>query len=242
MSGHSKWSKIKHQKKITDARKSRSFSKLTRDIKIAVKEGGPDPDLNFRLRLAIQKAKAGNLPNDNIDRTIERASGTGDSSQFEELRLEIIGPENFQGLVFALTDNKNRTLPEMKSIIEKAGFKVASAGAVSWAFKQVGSIEILKDQLENINQEDLELAAIEAGAEDIKSSAENVIIISDIQNLESIKSKIEALGIQEPNAEIKWLADNTIETSAEIQEKVANLLEQLEEIEEFSDLATNVLE
>ncbi len=237
MSGHSKWSTIKHKKAITDARRSKSFSKLTHDIMIATKNGGPDSEKNFRLRLAIQKAKAGNLPNDNIDRSIKKATGQLGGGILEELTIEIVGSENSNALVFALTDNKNRTLPEIKNIIEKAGFKVVASGAVSWAYKQYA---VFKFDIEKEKKDKIELALIDAGAEDFQYSDSLMVVFGELSKSEDIKKVLDDNQIQDYSDEIEWISDNQIDVSEIIKQKLSNLEEKLAHIDEFSEMATNL--
>jgi len=243
MSGHSKWSTIKHKKAITDARRSKNFSKLTHAIIVAAKEGGPNPETNFKLRLAIQSAKSQNLPNENIDRAIKKIAEKGSADTFEELKLELIGPENSHLIVHALTDNKNRTLSALKSTIEtmpagrqEAGFKIGSAGAVSWNFDQKGLIKIRLDK----DKEEIELAAIDAGAEDIKSEDDKLIIISSVSDLEKIKNALSKFD-ENITAEITYVAKNQIKVSEETKKKIEDLENQLSDIEEFSEMISNVI-
>jgi YebC/PmpR family DNA-binding regulatory protein len=237
MSGHSKWSTIKHKKAITDARRSKSFSKLTHDIMIATKNGGADVEKNFRLRLADQKAKAGNLPNENIERSIKKATGQLGGAQLEELTFEAVGPENVNLLIFALTDNKNRTLPEIKNTVEKSGFKMVASGAVSWAFKQVG---VIKLEIGDRDREEIELKLIDVGAQDIIHKDDLLLAICDINKIEDIKKILEEYKIIDFEDEIEWISENQIEGSEELQIKLADLESKLAQIDGFSEMATNL--
>ena len=166
MSGHSKWSTIKHGKAVTDARRGKLFTKLTKEVIIAVRESGPNPETNFRLRLAMQKAKDSNMPSTNVERAIKRANGDdSDGARMEEVTYEGYGPGGTAILLQALTDNRNRTVSDVRSTFTKLGGNLAEAGAVSWQFEQKGLIVVES----NGDSEDLTLVAIEAGADDFET-------------------------------------------------------------------------
>src|SRR6266436_9334367 len=172
MSGHSKWSTIKRAKGITDAKRGALFTKVAREISVAARQGGGDPDANYRLRLAVEKARSVNMPSDNIKRTIDKAVGGGDAEQFEEIVYEGYGPGGVAVLVEAATDNRNRTAAEVRAIFTKAGGQLAGSGAVSWQFEPRGLITV---PARGQDPDDVALAAIDAGAEDVDTSDDEVV-------------------------------------------------------------------
>ena len=170
MSGHSKWSTIKRQKGANDAKRGALFTKVAREISVAARQGGGDPDANYRLRLAIEKARSVNMPADNIKRTIDKATGGGDADQFEEIVYEGYGPGGVAVLVEAATDNRNRTAAEVRSIFTKTGGQLAGSGAVAWQFEPRGLIAVGRG---GIDADEVALAAIDAGAEDVDTDGED---------------------------------------------------------------------
>ena len=165
MAGHSKWAQIKHQKGVTDVRRGQLFTKLAREIAVAVRQGGPDPDANYRLRLAVQKAKDNNMPMDNIERAIRRAAGGETQEALEEVIYEGYGPGGVAILAQALTDNRNRTVSEVRSVLSKAGGSLGESGSVAWNFEAKGVITL---EVEPSRAEDVALLSIDAGADDVK--------------------------------------------------------------------------
>src|SRR3954469_20066753 len=193
MSGHSKWSQIKRQKGANDVKRGAVFTKVAREITVAARQGGGDPDANFRLRLAMEKARAVNMPADNIKRAIDKAVGGGEGEQYEEITYEGYGPGGVAILVEAATDNRNRTAAEVRSVFAKAGGQLAGAGAVAWQFEPRGLITIpAKGQ----DADDLALAAIDAGAEDVDTSgAELVEVYTTPGGLEQVRKALEGAGV-----------------------------------------------
>src|SRR5512146_2708507 len=185
MSGHSKWSTIKRAKGVTDAKRSGVFTKVAREISVAARQAGGDPDANYRLRLAIEKARSVNMPADNIKRTIDKATGGGDAEQFEEIVYEGYGPGGVAVLVEAQTDNRNRTAAEVRSMFTKAGGQLAGSGAVAWQFEPRGLIAVGRG---GIDVDEVTLAAIDAGAEDIETDdAETIAIYTTPHELEAVR-------------------------------------------------------
>jgi len=204
MSGHSKWSTIKRQKGANDAKRGALFTKVAREIAVAARLGGGDPDGNYRLRLAIEKARQVNMPQDNIKRTIEKATGGGDADQFEEIVYEGYGPGGVAVLVEAQTDNRNRTAAEVRSMFTKAGGQLAGSGAVAWQFEPRGLITITRN---GIDADEVALAAIDAGAEDVDTDdAETVEIYTAPNDLERVRSTLEDSGIPVESAESAMIA------------------------------------
>ena len=184
MSGHSKWSQIKRQKGVNDVKRGAAFTKVAREIAMAARAGGGDPDGNFRLRLAMEKARAVNMPADNIKRAIERATGAGETEQFEEIVYEGYGPGGVAVLVEAATDNRNRTAAEVRSRFAKSGGALAASGAVAWQFEARGLITVQRD---GVDPDEVALAAIDAGAEDVDSEADPIEIYTAPAELEGVR-------------------------------------------------------
>src|SRR6186997_2374331 len=209
MSGHSKWSTIKRQKGANDAKRGAVFTKVAREIAVAARLGGPDPDANYRLRLAMEKARSVNMPQDNIKRSIEKATGGGDGEQFEEIVYEGYGPGGVAVLVEAQTDNRNRTAAEVRSMFTKAGGQLAGSGAVAWQFEPRGLITIpAKGQ----DPDDLALVAIDAGAEDVDTSGEEMVeVYTTPGGLEGVRKALGSAGGPVESAENTMIAKNTVE-------------------------------
>src|SRR5882762_9046922 len=193
MAGHSKWAKVKHFKGAIDAKRGKIFSKLSREIAIAAKLAGKDPAMNPRLRMALLKCRAANMPNDNIERAIKKGTGGGEAAIFEDLTYEIYGPNGVALLVEVSTDNRNRTASEIRSIVTKSGGSLATAGSVSRLFQRKGQIIVSRE----VASEDLLMElALEAGAEDFKSSPQGYEIVTQPAQFEAIHRHIEAKGIR----------------------------------------------
>ena len=192
MSGHSKWSTIKRAKGITDARRGALFTKVAREISVAARQGGGDPDANYRLRLAMEKARSVNMPADNIKRTIDKATGGGDAEQYEEIVYEGYGPGGIAILVEAQTDNRNRTAGEVRSIFTKAGGQLAGSGAVAWQFEPRGLISVTRS---GVDADEVALTAIDAGAEDVITDDEEIIeIYTAPGSLDAVRRALESAG------------------------------------------------
>ena len=239
MSGHSKWSTIKRQKASTDAKRGAVFTKLGNMITVAVKEKGSDPDANFNLRMAIERAKSANMPKDNIARAIKRGAGELGGEQIEELVYEGFGPAKSQFIVKSLTDNKNRSAANIRFIFTKHG---GSLGAVMWNFKQKGVIRIMNEELKikNLNNDEFELNLIDAGADDILKEEEGVTVYTKIQDLQNVKKLLEEKNIKTESADIEYLAKEEQSVSEEDKEKIAKFVEALEECEDVADCYNNV--
>src|SRR5213595_1870160 len=189
MSGHSKWSTIKRAKGVTDAKRGALFTKVAREISVAARQGGGDPDANYRLRLAIEKARSVNMPSDNIKRTIDKATGGGEAEQFEEIVYEGYGPGGVAVLGEAQTDNRNRTAGEIRSIFTKAGGQLAGSGAVAWQFEPRGLITI---PAKGHDPDDVALAAIDAGAEDVDTTDQELVeIYTSPGGLEQVRKALD---------------------------------------------------
>lgn len=237
MSGHSKWNNIKHKKEKTDAQKAKVFTKIGKEITIAVREGGPDPVSNTKLRDLIQKAKSLNVPNDNIERTIKKASGA-DAANYEEIIYEGYGPSGVAVIVTTATDNRNRTASEMRHYFDKFGGNLGSTGCVSYLFADKGLIVVLR---ENVEDEDaLMECALEAGADDILSEDEVFEIYTDPDALYTVKEAIEAAGYEIESADIDKIPSNYVSLTDENDIKYMNLLlEHLEDNDDVQDVYHN---
>jgi YebC/PmpR family DNA-binding regulatory protein len=237
MSGHSKWSTIKRQKGANDAKRGALFTKVTREIAVAARQGGGDPEANYRLRLAIEKARAVNMPADNIKRTIEKATGGGDAEQFEEIVYEGYGPGGVAVLVEAATDNRNRTAADVRSIFTKAGGQLAGSGAVAWQFEPRGLIAIAAD---GQDPDEVALAAIDAGAEDVDTDdPEAIEVFTTPADLERVRQALEAAGIGIDSAESTMIAKQTVELDSTKARQALRLVEQLEDLDDVQRVTAN---
>ena len=240
MSGHSKWATIKRAKGAKDAKRGAIFTKLGNMITIAAKEKGGDPEANFSLRVAIDKAKAANMPKDNIEKAIKRGTGELQGEIIEELYYEGFGPAKSQFIVKSLTGNKNRSAATIRHAFTKYN---GSFGAVMWNFKQKGVIRIVNEDLKikNINIDDIELELIDAGADDIqKEEEEGVTVITSIEDLQSVKKYFDDKEIKTESAEIEYVAKEELKLNESDKEKYEKFIEELEDNEDVADYYTNV--
>jgi YebC/PmpR family DNA-binding regulatory protein len=237
MSGHSKWSTITRQNGANDAKRGAVFTKVAREIAVAARLGGPDPDANYRLRLAMEKARSVNMPQDNIKRSIERATGGGDGEQFEEIVYEGYGPGGVAVLVEAQTDNRNRTAAEVRSMFTKAGGQLAGSGAVAWQFEPRGLITIVRN---GVDADEVALAAIDAGAEDVDTDDDEAIeIYTAPTDLERVRVSLEGAGVPVESAESAMIAKQTVELDAAKARQALRLVEQLEDLDDVSRVTAN---
>ncbi len=237
MSGHSKWSTIKRQKGVNDSKRSAMFTKVAREVAVAARAGGGDPDANYRLRLAIEKARSINMPADNIKRAIEKATGGGDEVQYEEIVYEGYGPGGVAMLVEAATDNRNRTAAEVRSIFVKAGGQLAGSGAVAWQFEPRGLVTVPRD---GTDPDEVALAAIDAGAVDVDTEADPIEIYTEPGDLERIRKALEDGGVSVEAAETAMLAKQTVSLDADHVRKALRLVELLEDLEDVQRVTANV--
>jgi len=236
MSGHSKWSSIKRQKGMADAKRGQLFTKLTKEIHIAVREGGGDPQANARLRLAVQKAKDNNMPLENIERAIKRASGTTDEAALTEVTLEGYGPGGSAILLQALTDNRNRTLAEVRNVFSRNNVSLGESGCVSWIFEPRGVIAI---EANNTDAEELALSAIDAGADDVKVDGAAVEVYTQPQDLEAVRKTLEQQGIAISSAELLQVPKSMVNLDEKSALQALRLLEKLEELDDVQHVFTN---
>ncbi len=236
MSGHSKWSTIKRQKGANDAKRGALFTKVAREISVAARQGGGDPDANYRLRLAIEKARSVNMPADNIKRAIERAIGGGDAEQFEEIVYEGYGPGGVAILVEAATDNRNRTAADVRSIFSKAGGTLAGAGAVAWQFEQRGAIVIPRN---GVDPDEVALAAIDAGADDVDTDDDSIEVLTQPADLEAVRKALEGSGVTIESAELILNPKSRIDIEAQQARQNLRLIELLEDHDDVQRVTAN---
>ena len=232
MYGHSKWSTIKRAKGAKDAARGKLFGRIIKEITIAARDGGGDPDANPRLRLAVDKAKGANMPNDNIKRAIQRGTGEVEGVHYEEITYEGYGPGGVAFLIETITDNKNRTVAEIRHLFSKNNGNLAEAGAVGWKFDRKGMITIPK----NYDEEELMLIAIEAGAEDMSTEDDHFEIVTEPASLEDVKKALADGGIEIEEAEAQMIPQNTLKVDGKDAESVLRLLEALEDHDDVQNV------
>ena len=237
MSGHSKWSSIKHQKGVADARRGQLFTKLTREIIVTVREAGSNPETNTRLRLAIQKARDSNMPMDNIERAIKRGSGEMEGVTLTEMVLEGYGPSGVAILVEALTDNRNRTLQDIRNIFSRGGGNLGESGSVTWLFETRGTIIV---EAEGPDTEELALQAIDAGAEDVSPGDGHVEIYTKPNKLEEVRNALEQSDIHVVSATLAKVPKTTLEIEERAALQTLKMLHKLEEVDETQSVSSNV--
>ena len=239
MSGHSKWHNIQQKKGKTDAARANIFTKIGREIAVAVKEGGPDPNSNSKLAQVIAKAKDNNMPNDNIMRSIKKASGELGSINYEEMIYEGYGVGGTAIIVEALTDNKNRTAGDVRHIFDKFGGSMGTTGCVSFMFKRKGVITISK---EDVTEDDLMLYALDAGADDINSDDDEVFeVYTDSNAVNTVRKALEDAGVKVLSAESSMIPDNYVNLSAEQQATIERMLEMLDENDDVQNVYHNAV-
>jgi YebC/PmpR family DNA-binding regulatory protein len=238
VSGHSKWSTIKHKKGAADAKRGKLFTKLSKAIIVAAKEGGPDPAGNLSLQNAIEKAKSYSMPKDTIERAIARGAGTdSDAAAFETIVYEGYGPEGVAVLVEALTDNRNRTASEVRHLFSKHGGNLGTTGAVAWLFERRGVVLV---DAESVDEDELTLAAAEGGADDVERDGSVFQVSSAPESLAAVREAIEAAGIEVQSAELTMIPKTTVEVGDEASaRKVIRLIEALEDLDDVQDVSAN---
>lgn len=237
MSGHSKWSTIKHGKAVTDARRGQLFTKLAKEIIAAVRQGGGSADTNFRLRMAVQRAKDSNMPSSNIDRAIKRATGgNSDDDQMGEVLYEGYGPGGTAILVNTLTDNRNRTVSDVRSAFTKCGGGLAEAGAVAWQFEQKGVVVV---DVEDSDVEELTLQIIDAGAIDVEVVGSTIHIYAIPEMLETIRTDLVEYGAVVRTSELSMVPTNTVTLDNKTAKQTLRLLDDLEELDDTQKVFSN---
>ena len=238
MSGHSKWSSIKHKKGAADAKRGQLFTKLTRALIVAAKDGGPDPASNLALQNAIEKARAASMPKDNIERAIARGSGTGaDAAAYEQISYEGYGPGGVAVYVDVLTDNRNRTAGDVRHIFARHDGNLAESGAVAWLFERKGVVLVDRD---STDEDELTLAAADAGAEDVADEGSSFEVTCAPEDLQAARVGLEAAGIAVTDAEVTMLPKTTVAVEDEtVARKVLKLIDGLEENDDVQDVYAN---
>ncbi len=236
MAGHSKWSNIKRKKAKEDAKRGQVFTKLGRQITVAVREGGPDPETNFRLRLAMDTARTANMPNDNIERAIARGVGGLDGASFAEVFYEGYGPNGVAVLLYTLTDNRNRTAGELRHRFSKFGGNLGESGCVAWMFQRKGLLVVERGE---IDEDEVMLLALEAGADDVLTEGDVIEIHTEPADFDKVKTELEAEGLEFLGAEISFIPENTVSIEAQAAEQMENLIELLEELDEVQEVYSN---
>lgn len=236
MAGHSKWANIKRRKGAQDAKRGKIFTKLIKEITVAAKMGDPDPDVNPRLRLAVDKAKAQSMPKDTIQRAIDKASGALDGDDYENITYEGYGPSGVAVLVECLTDNRNRTSADIRHAFSKHGGNLGTSGSVAYQFTRKGVFTFPK---ESVDEDTLMLQGLEGGAEDVEDADEIWTVTCAFEDYDSCKKALEELGIEEMTSELMQQADNTVALSKEDSEKVLRLVDHLDDLDDVQDTWTN---
>lgn len=236
MSGHSKWATIKHKKGALDAKRGAVFTKIIKEITVAARNGGGSPDANPRLRTALAKAKEANMPADNIDRAIKKGTGELPGVSYEEMAYEGYGPGGVALLIEVLTDNKNRTTAEIRSLLEKKGGSMSGAGSVAWQFHKKGLIVVNKDV---VDEDKLMTIALDAGASDFSSEKDAYEVTTEPQDFEAVKKAIDGAKIPAQSAEVTKIPQNTVKLNASDAKSVLALMDAVEEHEDVQNVYSN---
>lgn len=238
MSGHSKWHNIQARKSKVDAARGKIFTKLGRELLVAVKAGGPDPESNAKLKDVVAKCKAANMPNDTISKAIKKASGEGNSANYEEITYEGYGPNGVAVIVEASTDNKNRTAADVRHVFDKAGGNLGTSGCVSYMFNKKGVIVIEKASTD-MDEDDLMMLALDAGAEDFEASEEIYEITTEPGDFSGVREKLEEAGLTFLEAEVQMVPSTTVELDEKGQEKMERLIDRLDELDDVMNVYHN---
>ena len=237
MSGHSKWANIKNKKERTDAKRGKIFTKIGREIAVAVKEGGDNPNANSKLKDVIAKAKANNMPNDTITRSIKKAAGELGDINYENIIYEGYGPGGVAVIVEALTDNRNRTASDVRHCFDKNGGSLGATGCVAWMFERKGVIAI--EKADGIDEDEVMLMAIDAGANDVQADDEMLEVITDTASFSAVREALEKAGLSFAEADLQMVPSNTVDVTDEIQESVQKLLDMLEDNDDVQNVYHN---
>ncbi|MBN1180095.1 MAG: YebC/PmpR family DNA-binding transcriptional regulator [Anaerolineae bacterium] len=237
MSGHSKWSTIKHKKAALDAKRGKLFTQLAREITIAAREGGGSTEFNFGLRLAVDKAKGANMPKDNIERAIKRGTGELKGEDFEEITYEAYAPHGVGILVKVLTDNRNRAVSDLRRVVTRSGGSMAEAGAVSWQFERKGYIAIMPDGLD---PDTVFEAAVEAGAEDVVFSDDMIEIFAQPESFQGVRQVLEDMGAHFDTVELTMVPKNTLTLEEKETFKVMEVITTLEDLDDVQEVYSNL--
>lgn len=236
MAGHSKWANIRHKKQKEDAKRGKIFTKLARQITVAAREGGGDPNSNFRLRLAIDMARSHNMPNDNIERAIKRGTGELEGSAYEEFVYEGYGPGGVAILLEVMTDNRNRTASDVRHLFSKNGGNLGESGCVAWMFETKGQILVEAD---GVDEDEMMLAALEAGAEDVEHVDDLFEVVTAPEALRDVQSALSEAGYTITEAGVRRLPTTTVNVNAEEGERLIALIEALEDHDDIQQVYAN---
>ncbi|MBQ2662437.1 MAG: YebC/PmpR family DNA-binding transcriptional regulator [Clostridia bacterium] len=237
MSGHSKWANIKNKKEKTDAQRGKIFTKIGKEITIAVKEGGSDPANNSKLRDVIAKAKANNMPNDNIARSIKKAAGELGSVNYEEITYEGYGPGGVAVIVEVLTDNRNRAAAEIRHIFDKHGGSMGASGCVAWMFEKKGIIVV--EKAASVDEDELMMAALDAGADDFEAMDDAYEISTSVAAFSEVREALEKAGYEFMTAEVSMVPSNTVEANEELAEKLEKMLDKFDDNDDVQEVYHN---
>ena len=237
MAGHSKWANIKHRKGAVDKKRGKLFTKLARAIAVAAREGGGDPDMNVSLRLAVDKAKAANMPKDNIERAIERGTGGGKGDELERILYEGYGPNGTAILISALTDNRNRTAAELRTAFTKHNGSLGESGSVAWQFNQRG---IITFEDPSADPDEIALAAIDAGAVDVETEPEQVTVYTEVNDFQRVLDSLEAAGLQPSKSDLGMVPSVEVELEDKQTAQVMRLLETLDDLDDVDEVWSNI--
>ena len=236
MSGHSKWSTIKRKKGVADAKRGKMFTKLIKEITIAAREGGSDPGANPRLRLAVDNAKAANMPADNIERAIKKATGELEGVIFHELTYEGYGPSGIAVIVEVATDNKNRTVADVRHLFSKYNGSLGENGSVAWMFDRKGVITL---PTQDKTEDDIMDIVLETGADDLQTEEDFFEVQTNLESFDSVRKALLAKELQVENASLQWIAKNVVKVNDEDAEKVIKLIDALEESDDVQNVFSN---
>ena len=236
MSGHSKWHSIKHKKARVDAQRGKVFTRLIKELTVAARMGGGDPDANSRLRTAIATAKAANMPADNIERAIKKGTGELPGVSYEEVTYEGYGPGGVAIMIDAMTDNKNRTVAEIRHIMSKNGGNLGANGCVAYMFHKKGIVMV---EQEGVDEDELMEIVLDAGAEDMASEEEQFVVTTEPANFDPVRAAVEDQGFPIANAELTMVPDNTVKVAAKDAQKVLKLMDALENQDDVQNLYSN---
>lgn len=238
MSGHSKWNNIKNKKEKSDAQKGKIFTKLGREILVAVKEGGPDPSANSKLKDVVAKCKANNMPNDTIERSIKKAAGDGNAANYEDIVYEGYGPNGVAIIIEAMTDNRNRTAADVRHILDKFGGNLGTTGSVSWMFDKKGVIVIERKSCK-LSEEDLMMEALELGADNFEGDDEFYEITSTPEDFSNLREQLETKGIEFVEAEVKMVPQTYMTLDEESTKKMELIIEKMEDLDDVQEIWHN---
>jgi len=236
VSGHSKWSTIKRKKAATDAKRGKMFTKLIREITVAARDGGGDPNFNPRLRLAVDKAKAGNMPSDNVTRAIKKGTGEIESVVYEEVTYEGYGPGGVALYIECLTDNQNRTVADVRHILTKLGGSLGTTGSVAWQFDRKGMIYV---DASRFTEDAVFEAAIAVGADDVSNEGEDFVVTTEATAFHEVQEGLKAAGVEFERAELQWVPQNEVHVEGKDAEKLIRVVDALEDCDDVQQVSSN---